>query len=257
MTFWLGVGEASFLSQTDVPLFIPRHRILRTGKIHKPLGPYCVDSGAFSEIAKRGKYTFSHKQYADECLWFRWMMPGMRWCAVMDHMCEPEMIQKKGKSVRWHQQKTTESYLILKYLAPTIPWTPVIQGYQRDEYMQHVDDYHREGIDLPSLPVVGLGSVCRREKTEMIESLVKELHGYGFKTHCFGMKSGGLENCSRYLESSDSMAWSFGARRQKIRLPFCSHQVCNNCLRYALYWRQYTIMPAIEQGMRERNDAAV
>ncbi|WP_449288794.1 deazapurine DNA modification protein DpdA family protein [Micromonospora echinofusca] len=35
------------------------------------------------------------------------------------------------------------------------------------------------------------------------------------------------------------MAWSYGARADKVRLPGCQHAgPCNNCLRYALVWRE-------------------
>ncbi len=43
-----------------------------------------------------------------------------------------------------------------------------------------------------------------------------------------------------YLESADSMAWSFSARRAPP-LPGHSHKDCANCLEYALRWYEKLI----------------
>jgi hypothetical protein len=39
-----------------------------------------------------------------------------------------------------------------------------------------------------------------------------------------------------FLESADSMAWSFTARRENIRLPGCNHKNCFKCHTYAMQW---------------------
>ncbi len=39
------------------------------------------------------------------------------------------------------------------------------------------------------------------------------------------------------LESADSMAWSYDARRAPA-LAGCTHRNCANCLEYALRWRR-------------------
>ena len=41
------------------------------------------------------------------------------------------------------------------------------------------------------------------------------------------------------LRSADSMAWSFDARRSRTGpMKGCEHAKCNNCKRYALWWRE-------------------
>jgi hypothetical protein len=43
-----------------------------------------------------------------------------------------------------------------------------------------------------------LGSVCRRQDTGMVESLVRDLHAQGIRLHGFGFKVLGLARCARY-----------------------------------------------------------
>jgi hypothetical protein len=87
-------------------------------------------------------------------------------------------------------------------------------------------------------PVVGLGSVCRRQGTAEIAHLVRRLRAeLGVDLHGFGVKTAGLRRFGGELLSADSMAWSYDARRS-APLPGCSgHKNCANCLVYALRWR--------------------
>jgi hypothetical protein len=99
-------------------------------------------------------------------------------------------------------------------LAPDLPWVPVLQGWTYGDYLSHVEQFDRAGVDLRALPVVGVGSVCRRQDTGMVERLLHDLHGMGIRCHGFGFKLGGLRRSVKWLESADSMAWSFAARRR-------------------------------------------
>ncbi len=95
------------------------------------------------------------------------------------------------------------------------------------------------GVDLSTYPSVGVGSVCRRQRTgeirEVLEALRDRdpevpLHGYGVKTQ-------GLRIYGDLLASSDSMGWSLNAGKNP-RLPGCTHGKCSNCLKWALRWRR-------------------
>ena len=97
--------------------------------------------------------------------------------------------------------------------------------------------YARAGIDLTREPLVGVGSVCRRQATGEIEDIVYSLASLGLRLHGFGVKVRGLARYAGYLASADSLAWSFDARRTDP-LPGCRHASCANCLRYAAAWRQ-------------------
>lgn len=64
----------------------------------------------------------------------------------------------------------------------------------------------------------------------------------GLSLHGFGVKMGGLAKIASLLRSSDSLVWSFTARRlQRPGLPQCvggGHKNCANCLPFALAWRE-------------------
>jgi hypothetical protein len=51
--------------------------------------------------------------------------------------------------------------------------------------------YESAGVRLNTLPVVGLGSVCRRQRTEEIARIVRFLHDAVISTHGFGVKKQG------------------------------------------------------------------
>jgi hypothetical protein len=113
----------------------------------------------------------------------------------------------------------------------------VIQGWEPQDYLDHVQLYEDSGVRLAELPAVGVGSVCRRQRTAEIEGIVRSLASRGYKLHGFGLKSSGLARAEDALASSDSMTWSFVARRL-APLPQCrGHASCANCLRFALLWR--------------------
>jgi hypothetical protein len=102
--------------------------------------------------------------------------------------------------------------------------------------------YADAGIDLTAEPVVGLGSVCRRQGTDEIGRIVTVLADqYGLKLHGFGVKLGGVAKYGSALTSSDSMAWSADGRRR----AGCAHgrpvKSEANCIHYALEWRDRLI----------------
>lgn len=89
--------------------------------------------------------------------------------------------------------------------------------------------FHRAGVDLAAEPLVGLGSVCRRQATAEIERIVTTLAGQGLRLHGFGVKTAGLGRYGWAPHSADSLAWSYAARREPA-LPGHRHKNCANCL---------------------------
>lgn len=249
MNFFLGTCNPEDLGKTSVPLFVSRRRLIRNKRLPVPCGPWALDSGAFTELAMHGTWTVPAMQYSSEVRCFAQRMPGLQWAAIQDWMCEPFMIAKTGLSVWEHHRRTVENYRLLHQLAPDLPWAPVLQGFTNQEYWECVRMYEDNGVDLRSFPIVGLGSVCRRQDTAMVEELIRELHDYGISLHGFGFKLKGIERSAKWLASADSMAWSYDARRSDP-LPGCPHEKCANCLRYALKWRSEKVLPAIRRGHR-------
>jgi hypothetical protein len=161
----------------------------------------------------------------------------MEWAAIQDWMCGPFVLAKTGHSLLEHQMFTINSWCELNGIAPDVPWVPVLQGWELGDYLLHADLYLRYArLDLTSLPVVGLGSACRRQGTAEAAGIVAALADRGIRIHGFGMKTTGLARYGRRLASSDSMAWSFNARRRPP-LPGHRHKSCANCMDWAVAWR--------------------
>lgn len=98
--------------------------------------------------------------------------------------------------------------------------------------------YEEAGVDLRAEPIVGVGTVCRRQATKEASIILRTLAALGIKIHGFGFKMLGIEANHDVLASADSLAWSYAARRD-ARLPgHTGHKNCANCLEYALKWRQ-------------------
>lgn len=250
MTFFLGTDRTSWPRCTDVPLFFSRRWLAPMRTLPRARGPWALDSGAFTELDMNGRHETPAEQYAAEAKRFASEMGNLRWATVQDWMCEPDMLKKTGLTVAEHQRRTVESYLALRALAPGLTWVPVVQGWTPGEYLDHVGQYERAGVDLRNLSLVGIGSVCRRQRTQGVESVIRELHGAGVRVHAFGFKLDGVRRCAAYLASSDSMAWSRQARWSPP-LPGCPHRRCNHCLRFALLWRE-RVLKAIEGARASR-----
>lgn len=237
MNFYLGVHEPAWLARSSVPLFVSHRRLARRVKLPVATHRWALDSGGFSELSMYGRWKTTPAEYAEAAQAYASDVGDLDWAAPQDWMCEPQIIHRTRRSVAWHQAATIESVIELRRAAPDVPWVPVVQGWQIDDYLAHIDRYSDAGIDLTDEPVVGVGSVCRRQATGEIEEIFVHLAGAGLRCHGFGVKTLGLTRYAKHLTSADSMAWSFEARRADP-LPGCVHPRCQNCWRYALTWRQ-------------------
>ena len=118
---------------------------------------------------------------------------SMDWAAPMDWMCEPFILEKTRSTVASHQRRTVRNYVGLMEMAPDVPWIPVLQGWHPSDYLRCIDLYAQYRIDLTKLPLVGVGSICRRQGEVRIALLLEQLAGCGLKLHGFGIKLKGLE----------------------------------------------------------------
>jgi hypothetical protein len=234
-SFLLGCPEPSWLASSPVPLFVSYRRLLRRVALPRATCSWALDSGAFTELAQFGAWRTGPDQYAADVRTYSWAIGRLLWAAPQDWPCEPTVLAKTGLTVSEHQRRTTDNYLALRLrLGPLV--IPVVQGSAPADYMRHVEQYAAAGVDLVREPLVGVGSVCRRQKERSLRSVLEPLAGAGLKLHGFGVKALGLKLCADLLVSADSMAWSYHARRRPA-LAECSHANCNSCLRYALWWR--------------------
>jgi len=247
-SFYLGSHIPSWLTTVSVPLFISHKRLQRYKTLPKARTRWSLDSGAFSEIAKHGKWTLSPDDYIAAVRRYKREVGKLDWAAPQDWMCEPVMTELTGLTIREHQYRTVESVVTLRHLAPDLPIIPVLQGWKLADYLACVELYRQAGIDLEQERIVGLGSVCRRQSTDEIGVITERLSPLGLKLHGFGVKTEGLRRCGRYLASADSMARSFRGRHVQP----CTHGTAKseaNCRVFALEWRQSVLDAAADNTL--------
>lgn len=266
MRFYLGTHEISWLAKYAIPFFISDRRLRRQKKYPRALCYWALDSGGFTELGLHGRWTVTPQEYVARVRRYMAEIGQMQWAATQDWMCEPHMIERTGLSVKEHQLRSIFSYITLMSLAPEVPWLPTLQGWARPDYYDHVEMYAKAGIDLSKLPIVGVGSVCRRQAMFTAEILMRDLHDvYGLNVHGFGFKKDGVKACFDVMASCDSLAWSESATHRPP-LPGHDqpgpgrrrgHQHCNNCAEYAIAWRRELIQGCVDDGYVWRTPGAL
>jgi len=251
--FYLGTHMPSWLRLTSVPLFISRNRLTRYKTLPRAIGPWALDSGGFTELQRHGSWDrVSPEQYVDDVRRYRDEIGNLVWAAPQDWMCEPIVIEGgvagrqrfvgTGLSVYIHQRRTVANLVRLRRLGPDLPFAPVLQGETGADYLRHAQMYETAGIRLADEPLVGIGSVCRRQTVSDIADAIGQLARAGIRLHGFGIKTQGLPLLADDLVSSDSLAWSDRGRHE----PGCSitHKTEANCLPFALAWRDKVLRAA-------------
>ena len=190
---------------------------LRGRKKPIPCPDVLVDSGAFTELLNHGRYRHSVTEYAAEVRRLHVMgVVSITSAVAQDYMCEPFMLAKTGLTLEDHQRLTIERYDALVAEGLPVPVLPVLQGFSPYSYADHVRAY---GDRLLPGMWVGVGSVCKRQGDARaivrVLSAIKavrpdlRLHGFGVKTTA--LQHAGVRDL---LETADSMAWSYAARRE-------------------------------------------
>lgn len=235
--FWLGAHHPRWLATVGVPLMVSRRSLAGRRSLPRAAEEWVLDSGGFTELSLNGGWTIGPHQYAREVRRFACEIGRLTWAAPQDWMCEPVILAKTGLTVAEHQARTVGNYLDLMAEDAGLPVIPVLQGWSLGDYERCLKRYERAGIDLTAAPLVGVGSVCRRQSTGEAAAILGTLAGYGLKLHGFGLKLDGLRASADYLASADSLAWSFDARRSDP-LPGHAHASCANCVHWAMRWRE-------------------
>lgn len=246
-TFFLGSHQPGWLTSVGAPLFVSDRRLRVYRRLPRAVAPWALDSGGFTELSQYGSWDKGPTPgiYAARVRRYQEEIGRLAWAAPQDWMCEPWITARTGLTVDAHLHRTIENFAQLRQLAPDLPFVPVIQGWATRDYLRCLDYYTAAGIDLTDYPVVGVGSVCRRQATGEAETILTALHAAGLpRLHGFGVKVSGLRRYAPLLHSADSMAWSVDARRRPP-LPGCTgHRNCANCPRYALAWRTRVLAAA-------------
>lgn len=190
---------------------------MRTRKSKLPVGDWIMDSGAFTEITRHGRYRHGVEEYADQIV--KWSSSGNLVAAVaQDYMCEPFALAATGMTVEEHQRLTVERYDALvaavRARGCSTYVMPVLQGYAPAEYARHLEMY---GDRFAPGAYVGVGSVCKRNSkpSQIADVLLTILERRpDLRLHGFGLKFTALQSpmIRSALYSADSLAWSFAAR---------------------------------------------
>jgi hypothetical protein len=235
--FYLGTHMPSWLWRHPVAprMFVSVRRLVSVKGLRPALVDWALDSGGFTELRLHGRWTVSARDYVAEVRRYREGIGRLQWAAPQDWMCEADCLAKTGLTVADHQRRTIHSVLELRSIDPNTHWIPVLQGMTATDYLEHAEAYEKVGIALVHEPLVGLGSVCRRQNDDEIVAVVREIAELGIRMHGFGVKRSGVARLAPVLESADSMAWSYHARREPA-LPGCTHNNCANCPLFAAQW---------------------
>lgn len=233
MKFWLGTHKAHWLEQ-EPDLFISRRTLFTRKNQPTAIGPWALDSGGFTELHLYGEWRTSEREYVSDVRWFEREIGNLSWVAPMDWMCEPFMLEKTGLALQRHQELTVQNFMRLREELGELV-IPVLQGWERSDYHRCWEMYAQQGIELESEPLVGLGSICRRQNMAEAGTIIRSLSP--LRLHGFGIKQTGIFMYGDALVSADSMAWSYQARREPP-LYGCTHKACQNCLKYARLWKQ-------------------
>jgi hypothetical protein len=242
--FLVGCPEPVFLERTDAPLFVSYSRLINRKSLPRAKGPWALDSSGFSHLRKHGEWIISPQQYIKAVCRYRDEIGNLMWAAPQDWMVEDDVLEITGLTEADHTARTIFNYLDLKSIDDTLPIIPVLQAKTILGYVASALQYRAFGIDLWKEPVVGLGSVCKRQNTAEIAEIVWGLHSIGLTNlHGFGVKLGGIKLYAGGLLSADSQAWSYDARysRPPIRLEGHTHMNCASCMEWMLIWRQRVV----------------
>ena len=144
--FYLGAHRLNWCWEGAAagPLFVNLHLVLpRKGPMLPATADIGLDSGGFDEVARHGGWRWNAAEHARLVTRTCLELGRVRFAAIQDWLCTPPALRRTGLSVVEHQTRTLTSYLELCSLAPAVPWCPVLQGAEPDDYRRHRDAYER------------------------------------------------------------------------------------------------------------------
>lgn len=215
MRFFCGMHSLAHAGRLP-RVFVSANR-LRGRKAPIPAHEWIMDSGGFSELLNHGAYRESPEQFAENAR--RWASNGSgKLLAVVsqDFMCAPPVLERTGASVADHQRLTIERYDRLLQLGVGTYLMPVLQGQVPADFVAHVKAY---GDRLAPGAWVAVGSIqpisTNPAAVGAVLLAIKQARP-DLRLHGLGLKGASLADslCRAMLESADSMAWSFAARRE-------------------------------------------
>jgi hypothetical protein len=205
-----------------------------------------LGNGGYDVVTRHGAYPDTPEAYVRAVRRYDIQTGNLRWASTQDYPCEPPALATTGLTVLDHQLLSVQSYLDLttwwQRLAPhrPCPFRPVVQGDTAESYVRCVTLFGDHGVDLTTIDLICVGSLCRRERSREIveiaaalrEHTTSRLHDFGVKAQAIGL-----------FDDVDSMAWSKAAFARRAKHPKCTafHPICSSCLVYAAHWHDRMI----------------
>ena len=206
MKLYLGTHQPAWLARDlGVPLLVSHRRLAGRRTLPRAVAGWFLDSGGYSELSLYGRWRTTEHAYVAAVRRYMEEIGHLELIAQQDWMTESSVRARTGLSVRAHQRRTVANYLRLRDLDSEIPLVLVVQGDSVTDYHRCADMFERAGIDLAAEPVIGVGSVCRRQHSPAVEQIMRSLAARGLRLHGFGVKTSGLARYADALVSSDSM----------------------------------------------------
>lgn len=91
--FYLGTHETSWLTRTDVPLFISHRRLARNKSLPRAVGPWALDSGGFTELNMYGEWRTTPSEYVAAVRRYTEEVGGMQWASP-----QPGLDERAGRA---------------------------------------------------------------------------------------------------------------------------------------------------------------
>jgi hypothetical protein len=232
-------------------MMVSRRRLAGRRRLPRAASDWALDSGGFTELSMHGRWLIDAHTYVREVRRYADEIGRLQWAAPMDWMTEDHVLARTGASLLTHQRRTVDNFLELRNIAADLPFIPVLQGQTVSDYHRCADLYERHGVELAQVPLVGLGSVCRRQNSREVDEIVRSLGARAPQLHAFGVKTLGLQRFADAIASSDSAAWSLRGRYE----PGCSlsHRRESNCLEFALTWRARLLSSLDDCGAQQQS----
>jgi hypothetical protein len=262
-TFYLGIGEPSWLNSLDVPAFINRRRFEKLKKkFPRARTRWGLDSGGYTEIELFGGWRTAARDYIALVRFLRDEVGNLDFALIQDWPVTAVTNRITGLSVKAHQARTLYSYIELVEAAPDVNRVPVLTGWDPHDFIEMASSYYSCAVDLERLPVVALGGLAARQHLPEVAELVAYFRRCGIRLHGLGFKKSGLSKCAHLLASADSQSWSREARLEaaggeRRPTPGCAHTAhCGNCLHRALEYRE-EIMRTLPRSLRFEDQSSL
>jgi len=163
--------------------------------------------------------------------------------ALRDYPCEPDLLDKIGRSVAEQQERTLDHHIELyEHVSGSMldaGAVSVIQGWTTDQYLEHLDVLRDHGLMTHKMAI---GSVCRRGADEDIAEVVLSIRDAlpsSVGLHAFGVKGSVLrfEEVCDALDSVDSAAYDYAESRVPSRRSDGESFTWRDSARAYLNWR--------------------